>query len=58
MHRRRYEYGHEALVRAALVLSLVFLAAMVLSWLGRSLPTGVDIDPHAHMGTAIPAPLR
>lgn len=58
MHRRRYEYGHEVLVRAALVLSLVLFAAMVLSWFARGLPTGVDIDPHAHMGTTIPAPLR
>jgi hypothetical protein len=58
MHRRRYEYGHEVLARAALVLGLVFVTAMALSWVGRSLPAGADIDPRAHMGTAIPAPLR
>jgi hypothetical protein len=56
MHRRRYDYGHEVLARAALVLSLVFFIAMALSWMGRSLPSGIDVDPQTHMGTAIPAP--
>ncbi|MDF2997399.1 MAG: hypothetical protein K0R27_3036 [Xanthobacteraceae bacterium] len=56
MHRRRYEYGHEVLARAALALSLVFLSAMVLSWLAGSLPPGAEVAPQVHMGAAVPAP--
>lgn len=58
MHRRKYDHGHEILARAAMVLGLVFFAAMALSWLGRSLPHGAEIDPQSHIGTSIPAPLR